>query len=38
VPIAKTRYPFTRKILDGAPKDIGVYVLWRDQVPASRST
>ena len=31
MPIAKTRYPFTRKMLDGAPKDMGVYVLWRDQ-------
>ena len=31
MPIAKTRYSFTRKMLDGAPKDMGVYVLWRDQ-------
>lgn len=31
MPIAKTRYPLTRKMLDGAPKDMGVYVLWRDQ-------
>jgi hypothetical protein len=31
VPIAKIRYPFTRRMLDGAPKDMGVYVLWRDQ-------
>ena len=26
---AKTRYPFTRRMVDGAPKDLGVYVLWR---------
>jgi hypothetical protein len=30
VPIAKTRYPFTRKMIDGAPNDMGVYALWRD--------
>ena len=29
MPITNTRYPFTRKMLDGAPKDMGVYALWR---------
>ena len=31
MPITKTRYPFTRKLVDGAPKDMGVYALWRDE-------
>jgi hypothetical protein len=31
VPIAKTRYPFSTKMIAGAPKDMGVYALWRDQ-------
>lgn len=30
MPLAKTRYPFTRRMIDGAPKDMGVYVLWRE--------
>lgn len=31
MPIGKTRYSFTRKMVDGAPRDMGVYVLWRDR-------
>jgi hypothetical protein len=29
VAVAKTRYPFTRNMIAGAPKDMGVYALWR---------
>jgi hypothetical protein len=29
VAIAKIRYPFTRRMVDGAPADQGVYALWR---------
>ena len=24
------RYPFTRRMINGAPRDMGVYALWRD--------
>jgi hypothetical protein len=31
VPLWKSRYPFTGKMVGGAPKDMGVYVLYRGE-------
>lgn len=29
MPLGKPRYPFTRRMVDGAPGDAGVYILYR---------
>ncbi|HEX6267813.1 MAG TPA: hypothetical protein VFZ81_13075 [Burkholderiales bacterium] len=29
MPLGKPRYPFTRKMIEGAPRDMGVYILYR---------
>jgi predicted GIY-YIG superfamily endonuclease len=29
VPFGKPRYPFTRRMIEGAPNDTGVYILFR---------
>jgi hypothetical protein len=31
VPLGKSRYPFTGKMIEGAPRDMGVYVLYRGE-------
>ena len=31
MPITKTRYRFTRRMVEGAPDDMGVYALWRNE-------
>jgi hypothetical protein len=31
VPLGKSRYPFTAKMIEGAPRDMGVYVLYRGE-------
>ena len=31
MPLGESRYPFTGKMIDGAPRDMGVYVLYRGE-------